>query len=134
MNWLKYKLRFWRCKKNFLQTVFCTEFCKLCTFFWYQFKSQEKLSNPLIFKTNTFFQIWQPHLRSINLKLVYNWKPFCGNSSKKTMFNLMHMHHQNLSLKLLWKKNPFLSNASSAAPTDVTFSSVIYGNICLYLQ
>ena len=71
VNWLKYKLRFWRCNKSFLQTVFCTEFCKLCALFWYQFKLQQKLSYPPNFKTNKFFQIWQLRFRLINLKLVW---------------------------------------------------------------
>ena len=44
VNWRKYKLRFWRCIKSFLQLAFCTGFCKFCTFFWYQFKLQQKLS------------------------------------------------------------------------------------------
>ena len=71
VNWLKYKLRFWMCSKSFLQTVFCTVFCKLCTFFWYLFKLQQKLSYPPIFQTNTFFKIWDWHLHSTNLKLVW---------------------------------------------------------------
>ena len=70
MNWVKYKLRFWRCNKSFLQTVFCTEFWKLCTFFWYQFKLQQKLSYPPNFQSKYFFfRIWQQRLHLTNLGL-----------------------------------------------------------------
>ena len=123
MNWRKYKLRFWRCNKSFLQMVFCTKFCKLCTFFWYQFKLQQKLSYLLIFKTNMFFPDFQNYVFAQSTLNWYGWKPlFSGNSVKKTAFDLMCMHHQNLSSKLVsWKKNQFQSNASSTVPTDVTF-------------
>ena len=55
VNWLKYKLRLWRCNKSFLQMVFCTELCKLCTFFWYQFKLQLKLPYPPNFQNKYIF-------------------------------------------------------------------------------
>ena len=82
VNWLKYKLSFWRCNKSFLQTVSCTEFCKLYIFFWCQYKFQQKLSYPPKFQ-NTFFQIYvrvyaQPTLN------WYGWEPLLsGNSTKK---------------------------------------------------
>ena len=107
VNWLKYKLSFWRCNKSFLQTVSCTEFCKLYIFFWCQYKFQQKLSYPPKFQ-NTFFQIWQQSLCSTNLKLVWLGTSSQWEFNKKNVCNLMCMHHQNFSSKLVsWKKNWF---------------------------
>ena len=126
VNWLKYKLRFWRCNKSFLQTIFCTEFCKVCAFFWYQFKLQQKLSYLPNFQNKYVFPNLTTVFSSINFKLVWLETSFQWEFSKKNVFDLICMHRQNLSSKLVgWKKNRFQSNVSSAVPTDVTFSSVI---------
>ena len=126
VNWLKYKLRFWRCNKSFLQTIFCTEFCKVCAFFWYQFKLQQKLSYLPNFQNKYVFPNLTTVFSSINFKLVWLETSFQWEFSKKNVFDLICMHRQNLSSKLVgWKKNQFQSNVSSAVPTDVTFSSVI---------
>ena len=106
VNWLKYKLRFWRCNKSFLQMVFCTEFCKLWTFFWNQFKLQQKLSNPPNFQNKYVF---------LNLTTMFllnqPWTGMVGNlfsagiQRKKNAFDLMRMHRQNLSSRSVsWKK------------------------------
>ena len=89
VNWLKYKLRFWRCNKSFLQTIFCTEFCKLCAIFDTSLNCNRNYLTFLIFKTNMFFQIWQLFLAQSTLNW-YGWKPlFSGNSAKKCVrFNL----------------------------------------------
>ena len=126
VNWLKYKLRFWRCNKSFLQTIFCTEFCKVCAFFWYQFKLQQKLSYLPNFQNKYVFPNLTTVFSSINFKLVWLETSFQWEFSKKNVFDLICMHRQNLSSKLVgWKNNRFQSNVSSAVPTDVTFSSVI---------
>ena len=81
LKWLKYKLRFWRCNKRFIQMVFFS--ASLALSFDTGLNCNRNYLTLLIFKTNTFFQIWQLRHCLINLKLVWLETSFQRKFSKK---------------------------------------------------